>query len=206
MSFFTALFYDSFMAKTEKACLTEWRGNLLKQVYGNVLEIGAGTGANIQFYPKNGTRLTLSEPDKNMRNQLVEKIKNDGLDYIEVTHDSIENIDAENSSFDFVVSSLVCCSVPNLELALEEVRRILKPNGSFIFLEHVGAEKSTGRRRWQNGITPVWRKIAGNCHLNRDTESAISHAGFTFKEIKRESMRKALPILRPTIRGIAVKN
>ncbi|MEA1882760.1 MAG: class I SAM-dependent methyltransferase [Candidatus Marinimicrobia bacterium] len=206
MTFLSAFFYDSFMAKTEKACLTEWRGDLLKQVHGDVLEIGAGTGANIRFYPKDGIRLTLSEPDKNMRKQLAAKVKNDELDHIAISHDPIENIDAENSSIDCVVSTLVCCSVPNLETAFSEINRILKPNGYFIFLEHVGAEKGSRRRRWQNRITPFWRKVAGNCHLNRETELAIINAGFTFKEIKRESMRKTLPIIRPTVRGIAIKN
>ena len=206
MSFFIALFYDSFMAKTEKACLTKWRKSLIKHVHGDVLKIGAGTGANLQFYPKDGTRLTLSEPNKTMRKQLVEKVKNDGLDYIKVTHDSIENIDANDNSFDYVVSSLVCCSVPNLKLTLKKIRRILKPNVHFIFLEHVAAEKGTRRRTGQNGLTPVWRKIAGNCHLNRDIELSISQAGFILKKIKRESMQKALPIIRPTIQGIAIKN
>jgi hypothetical protein len=70
----------------------------------------------------------------------------------------------------------------------------------------LGAEKGTRRRTRQNGLTPVWRKIAGNCHLNRNTELSISQAGFILKEIKRESIRKALPFIRPTIRRIAIKN
>ena len=205
MSFLTALFYGSFMAKREKDYLTKWRKSLIKHVPGDVLKIGAGTGANLQFHPKDGTILTLPEPDKNMRKQLVEKVENDGLDYIKVTHDSIENTDANDNSFDSVVSSFVCCSIPNLKLPLKKIRRILKLNGHFIFLEHVASEKGTRRRTWQNGLTPVWRKIEGNCHLIRNTELSISQAGFILKEIKRESMLKALPFIRPTIRRIAKK-
>lgn len=184
----------------------EWRSELVKHVHGNVLEIGAGTGANILFYPKNGIELTLSEPDKHMRTQLEEKVKNEGLDHVTISSHTIEKNHRPDATFDCVVSTLVCCSVPNLASAFSEIKRILKPDGYFIFLEHVGAEKGTRRRRWQNRLTPLWCKISGNCHLNRETEIAFKNAGFTFKEIKRESMRKATPLVRPTIRGIAIKN
>jgi ubiquinone/menaquinone biosynthesis C-methylase UbiE len=206
MSFLSAFFYDSLLAKSEEACLTEWRSELVKHVHGNVLEIGAGTGANILFYPKNGIELTLSEPDKHMRTQLEEKVKDEGLDHVTISSHTIEENHKPDATFDCVVSTLVCCSVPNLASAFSEIKRILKPDGYFIFLEHVGAEKGTRRRRWQNRLTPLWCKISGNCHLNRETEIAFNNAGFTFKEIKRESMRKATPLVRPTIRGIAIKN
>ncbi|MBC8345964.1 MAG: class I SAM-dependent methyltransferase [Candidatus Marinimicrobia bacterium] len=206
MSFLSAYFYDSFLAKTEKACLKEWRKDILKHVHGNVLEIGAGTGANILVYPNNGIQLTLSEPDKHMRKQLEDKVVRNGLNHILITSNSIEDNNAKSETYDCVVSTLVSCSVPTLESTFTEIKRILKPNGYFLFIEHVGAEKGTRRRLWQNRFTPIWRNISGNCHLNRDIEDAIVNAGFTLKEIKRESMRKATPLVRPTIRGIAVKN
>lgn len=206
MSLLKAYFYDSLLAKSEEACLMEWRSELVKHVHGNVLEIGAGTGANILFYPKNGIELTLSEPDKHMRTQLEEKVKDERLDHVTISSHTIEENHRPDATFDCVVSTLVCCSVPNLASAFLEIKRILKPDGYFIFLEHVGAEKGTRRRRWQNRLTPLWCKISGNCHLNRETEIALKNAGFTFKEIKRESMRKATPLVRPTIRGIAIKN
>lgn len=206
MSLLRAYFYDSLLAKSEEACLMEWRSELVKHVHGNVLEIGAGTGANILFYPKNGIELTLSEPDKHMRTQLEEKVKDERLDHVTISSHTIEENHRPDATFDCVVSTLVCCSVPNLASAFSEIKRILKPDGYFIFLEHVGAEKGTRRRRWQNRLTPLWCKISGNCHLNRETEIALKNAGFTFKEIKRESMRKATPLVRPTIRGIAIKN
>ena len=205
MSLLKAYFYDSLLAKSEEACLMEWRSELVKHVHGNVLEIGAGTGANILFYPKNGIELTLSEPDKHMRTQLEEKVKDERLDHVTVSSHTIEENHRPDATFDCVVSTLVCCSVPNLASAFSEIKRILKPDGYFIFLEHVGAEKGTRRRRWQNRLTPLWSKISGNCHLNRETEIAFKNAGFTFKKIKRESMRKATPLVRPTIRGIAIK-
>jgi ubiquinone/menaquinone biosynthesis C-methylase UbiE len=204
MSFFIAAIYDRFMATTEEACLAEWRSELLKNISGNVLEIGAGTGANLHLYPETLSSLVLSEPDPHMRRQLEKKIPSKNYD-ITVSPGTAENINADNDTFDYVVTSLVCCSVSTLDGSLYEIHRVLKPGGRFVFLEHVAAEKGTRRRQWQNLINPLWRKVAGNCHLNRETESAILATGFKIVEIKRESMRKAPPIVRPTIRGIAEK-
>ena len=205
MSFVTAFFYDSFMAKTEKACLREWRHGLLKQVSGEVLEVGAGTGANIQLYSAGVTRLVLAEPDKHMRKILKRRVDEHRLKDVTVTSGTAEQIEADDESFDYVVTSLVCCSVTDLEACLCEIRRVLRPGGSLVFLEHVAAAEGTARRRWQNRINPVWKTFMGNCHLNRETEQAIVSGGFDIIQIERESMRKAPPIVRPTIRGIAKK-
>jgi len=205
MSFITALIYDKILAPAEEACLMQWRRELLQNISGHVLEIGAGTGSNLGFYPDTVQSLVLSEPDIHMRRKMEKKITSSKFE-ITLTTGSAEKIEAENESYDYVVSSLVCCSVSQLELALLEIWRVLKPAGQLVFLEHVAAAKGTKRRQWQNRVNPFWRKLAGNCHLNRDTESAISAAGFKILEIKRESMRKAMPLVRPTIRGIAEKH
>ena len=205
MSFLTAIFYDRFMAKTEEACLREWRHELLRQVNGKVLEVGAGTGANIKFYSANVTRLVLTEPDKHMRKLLKEQVGNHHLRHVSVTSGTAERIEADDETFDYIVASLVCCSVKDLNASLGEIRRVLRPGGSLVFLEHVAAADGTTRRRWQNRINPVWKTFMGNCHLNRETEQAIVSEGFEIIQIERESMRKAPPIVRPTIRGIAKK-
>ncbi len=205
MSFVTAFFYDRFMAKSEEACLKEWRHELLRQVRGEVLEIGAGTGANIGFYPDEVTRLVLTEPDKHMRKRLKQQVSNHERENIHVAQGTAEQIDAEDESFDYVVASLVCCSVTNLQAGLLEIKRVLKRGGGLIFLEHVAAADGTSRRRWQDRLNPFWRIVMGNCHLNRETERAILAAGFEITQIEKASMRKALPIVRPTIRGVAKK-
>jgi ubiquinone/menaquinone biosynthesis C-methylase UbiE len=205
MSFLTAFFYDRFMAKAEEACLKDWRKVLITRVSGEVLEIGAGTGANLEFYPNSVTRLVLTEPDKHMRKLLQVNVSNRDLAEVYVSGGTAEQIQAGDGSFDFVVTSLVCCSLASLEAGLVEIRRVLRPGGSLVFLEHVAAANGTSRRRWQNRINPFWRTFMGNCHLNRETEQAILRAGFRMKEIQRESMRKAIPVVRPTIRGIAIK-
>lgn len=205
MSFLAAYIYDKVMAETEAACLQQWRKSLLASVSGNVLEIGSGTGANLPFYMLDNVTLTLCEPESVMRKQLVEKIDAGKLKNIIVSTDGAEVIGVESNSMDYVVSTLVCCSVKDLNVSLLEVKRILKPGGKFIFLEHVAAPTGTSRRKWQNIINPIWKKIAGNCHLNRDTQKAIVNAGFHIEDISEESMRKAMPLVRPTIRGVAIK-
>lgn len=205
MPFLTAFFYDRLMARSEEACLREWRRGLLKRVSGDVLEIGAGTGANISLYPDSVTRIVLTEPDLHMRKRLQKKADNHSLNNVSVTGGTAETIEAEDESFDYVVSSLVCCSVTDQSQCLSEIRRVLKPGGSLVFLEHVAAADGTSRRRWQDAINPLWKTLMGNCHLNRETEQAITAEGFDIVHIEKESMRKALPIVRPTIRGIAIK-
>jgi ubiquinone/menaquinone biosynthesis C-methylase UbiE len=203
MSFGTYL-YDLNMAIVERACLKSWRRELLKHVYGEVLEVGAGTGANIDHYSDQVTRLVLTEPDKHMRRALERKVSNRGLERIQVSDGTAQQIRAEDESFDCVVSSLVCGGAPNLGTALEEIKRVLKPGGNFVFLEHAAAAEGTSTRRWQNRINPIWR-IMGIGLFNPETEKAIITAGFKMREITRENVRRTLPIQGSTIRGIAVK-
>jgi len=205
MSLVTAIFYDRFMAKTEGACLGAWRRELLGPLGGEILELGAGTGANLGYYSDRVTRLVLSEPDKHMRRRLQERAAGHRRTGTTVAAGTAEHIESADASFDHVVSTLVCCSVLNLESCLHEIRRVLRPGGSLVFLEHVAAAPGTARRRWQNGLNPLWKTVMGNCHLNRETEQAITAAGFEIIRIERESMRKAPPIVRPTIRGVARK-
>lgn len=204
MSFLGALFYDKLMKSTEDACLIDWRRELLKDIDGKVLEIGAGTGASLDLYPKRpALEIFLSEPDGNMRGQLKEKVQRQTSSNVTVLSCPGEKIESEDNFFDVVFVSLVCCSVTDVQASLKEIKRVLKPSGSFVFLEHVAAEDGTTRRKWQNRLNMFWRKLAGNCHLNRETERYIKDAGFTIQDIKRESMRKAMSLVRPTIRGVA---
>lgn len=200
-----AALYDRMMANTEAACLAEWRAGLLESVEGNVLEVGAGTGINLPYYPRAVRRLTLTEPDPHMRRRLARKVRDFGPARSEVIDASLDALPFPAAHFDAVVSTLVLCSVPSPDRALGEIHRVLRPGGRFLFLEHVAAHNRPGRLRWQRRLEPLWKRVAGGCHLTRRTADAIARAGFEIPDITRESMRKAMPIVRPTIRGVAVR-
>ena len=205
MSRFFAFIYDPMIAKTEAACLQDWRKELLANAYGNVLEVGAGTGANLKFYPDKVEKLIISEPDEFMRKKLLQKLDDSSIKSHEIQSFGMEDIDLPDNSVDCVVSTLVCCSVRSPEESLKQVYRVLKPGGLFLFMEHVAAENNPKRLKWQNRINPIWKRISGNCHTNRETEKTILNTGFEIKEITKASMRKAPAFVRPTIRGIAIK-
>lgn len=203
MSWLMARIYDRFMAESEEACLAAWRAQVLRELSGAVLEVGAGTGMNLEHYPAGVDRLVMSEPDRHMRRQLAQRILERGRHGVELSEGSLEQLPLPDASFDAVVATLVLCSVESPERALSEIRRVLKPGGRFAFLEHVAAENNPGRLVWQHRIEPVWRRVAGNCHVTRRTADDIARAGFELEWIERESTRKALPWVRPSIRGIA---
>ncbi len=203
MSWFMARIYDRFMAESEELCLSAWRAQILRGLSGQVLEVGAGTGINLEHYPTDVTRLVMSEPDPHMRRQLAQRVTERGRLGVELTGSSLEQLPLADASFDAVVATLVLCSVQSPTRALSEIRRVLKPGGRFAFLEHVAAENNPGRLLWQRRVEPVWRRIAGNCHTTRRTADDIVEAGFELEWIERESVRKALPWVRPSVRGVA---
>jgi ubiquinone/menaquinone biosynthesis C-methylase UbiE len=140
-----------------------------------------------------------------MRRKLSDKVRAQNLDRVEVLDASLDDLPWPAEAFDAVVGTLVLCSVPRLDRALAEIHRVLTPRGRFVFLEHVAADNRPRRLRWQHRVEPLWKRISGGCHLTRRTADAIVAAGFEIADIRRESMRKAWPLVRPTIRGVAVK-
>lgn len=195
--------YDWFMRPTEQACLAGWRDEVLAPLTGTVLELGAGTGRNLGHYPSSVERLLLAEPDRHMRALLAERVgtrKN-----VRILRDSAEQLSVPDGSVDAVVSTLVLCSVEDPARALGEVRRVLAPGGRLAFIEHVAAKEGSSRLVWQTRLEPLWKRVAGNCHLTRDTAEAIRRGGFEIEWMRAESVRKAMPIVRPSIRGIAVR-
>lgn len=203
MSWFMAAIYDRFMRGSERAGLDAWRQELLRDVAGDVLEVGAGTGANLAHYPGSIRRLTVTEPDRAMRRQLDRRLRHtSSLHSSAAVAAQAEHLPFADASFDAVVATLVFCSVEDPARAIREVRRVLRPGGRFYFLEHVESDRPS-RVRWQHRVEPVWKRVADNCHLTRRTEETIVAAGFTLDWVKRESMRKAMPIVRATVRGVA---
>ena len=189
------------MRGLERSCLSQWRPELIGDLEGDVLEIGSGTGANLAYYPESVSRLVLSEPDRQMRKQLLKKVDRLGRGSFSVADYAAESMPFESGSFDAVVATLVLCSVHSQRAALSEIRRVLKPGGLLVFLEHVTAREQPGLARWQRRIQPVWVRVCGNCHLTRDTEKAILDSGFEFVQIERGRMPGAPAIVSPMIKG-----
>ena len=177
----------------------ERRARLLAGARGAVLEIGGGTGANLPHY-RDVERVTVSEPDPFMRRRLSPKLEA-ALVPVEVSEAGAEALTFPDGSFDTVVSTLVLCTVPDQGSALAEVRRVLRPGGRLLFIEHVRAEGSAAR--WQDRIEPVWGCVFGGCHPNRDTLVAIEAAGFEVEIF--ESFHPPVPLSRltPHVQGSA---
>ncbi len=212
MSRLIAACYDRFTAGVEAAGLADWRRDLVADLEGEVLEIGAGTGHNLPWYPSTVRRLVLTEPDPYMRAKLEAKVeakadaaagRTDGPAVIEVLDRSADDLGVADASVDAVVGTLVLCTVPDPVAALAEVRRVLRPGGRFVYLEHIAATDTPRTLRWQAHLEPLWRRVAGNCHLTRTTERAVVDAGFAVETEWRAAMPAAPAILRPTVRGIA---
>jgi len=196
--------YDYAMRSTEKKCLNQWRKELLSQAQGELLEIGAGTGVNLPHYPETVARITLSEPDGQMRKILERKTLTSQQSRVKVTSWEAESVDMPDSSFDTIVSTLVLCSVPDLENSLKEIYRLLRPAGTFLFLEHV-ISNHPPTLTWQRRIEPFWSFCAGNCQLTRDTSTAIHNAGLKIEQLTESPMIGAPAFVRRTIRGSASK-
>lgn len=205
MPWLMSAIYDRFMRASEDACLGQWRQTLLAPLTGDVLEVGAGTGINLPFYPPAVTRLVLTEPDPPMAKQLAARLQAAPRPGVELAHADVQALPFADGSFDSVVATLLLCSVPQPEQALAEIQRVLRPGGVFVFLEHVAAPPGTSRRAWQGRVEPMWKYVAGNCHVTRETRAAIAASGLVLGEVDEASMRRALPILRPTVRGVAYK-
>ena len=161
MSRLFAFIYDPLLAKTEQACLMDWRKKLLTHAKGIVLEVGAGTGANLAYYPDSITELIISEPDEFMRKRLIQKLENYNFNKSTIKDFGMEDINLADNSLDCVVSTLVCCSVKCPQKSLEQVYRVLKPGGKLLFMEHVAAENNPNRLKWQNRINPIWKFLSG---------------------------------------------
>lgn len=189
----------------EDKCLRDWRKSLLQGLSGDVLELGCGTGANLAHYPQTINNLVLAEPNPHMRHQLALKLSNYPNLPVTLLDCSAETLTIPDQSFDAVVSTLLLCTVKNPERALSEIYRVLRPNGKLLFIEHVAANDRLDRLKWQRRIEPFWKLFQCGCHLTRDTEANIRHAGFEFEQITRQSMRGVPSVVRPSIRGIAKK-
>lgn len=195
----SAALYDAVLGLAERRALAAWRRELLAGASGDVLEIGAGTGANAALYGPQVERLLLLEPDPAMQTRLVRRAPA-GAHLLSA---SARRLPLRSASVDTVVSTLVLCSVGPLERPLAELRRVLRPSGRLLLLEHVAAPPGTRLRTVQAALTPLWARAAGGCSLERDTRAALTAAGFDTSALRDDVLPVPLPVVRPFLRGVA---
>lgn len=197
----SAWLYDAAMRRPEAMGLAAWRAELLAPLTGRVLELGPGTGLNLRHYPATVDALVLLEPDRGLHRVLAERAAALGR-AVELVEGGAESIPLPDASVDAVVATLVLCSVREVEASLAEIRRVLRPGGTYVFLEHVASARP-GRRAWQGRVEPLWRCLQGNCHLTRDSEAAIRAAGFALEGCARDETPGEFVLVRESVRGRA---
>lgn len=179
------------------------RDRTLAGVSGEIFEIGFGTGLNLPFYPEGVKRILTADVNEGM---CVAAKKAINMSSIEVENQVMdgEKLPLEDDRFDSVVCTWTLCSIKNVDLALREIHRILKPGGRFFFVEH-GLAEDPKVSRWQHRLTPLQRKIGDGCHLNRDIKELIGDHRFRFEEFENYYMEKVPRIFGYTYRGVAAK-
>ncbi|HEY2372647.1 MAG TPA: class I SAM-dependent methyltransferase [Gaiellaceae bacterium] len=195
-----AFMYDRMSAKTEDAGLREVRRRLLADAKGRVLEIGGGTGANLQLYGPEVESLTVTEPEQPMLRRLDRKAR-EQAPLTRVLRARAEELPFADDSFDTVVSTLVLCGVDDQEQSLREVRRVLRPGGQFMFIEHVRSQEPKVARM-QDRMNGVNRFVV-RCDCNRATLETIEAEGFEVTKLERTELPKSPPFARPLIVGVA---
>jgi ubiquinone/menaquinone biosynthesis C-methylase UbiE len=167
--------------------LAPYRSRVVSAASGRVLEIGIGSGLNLPFYGDSVSQIIGVEPSAKLLHmaQAASRRTSMPLDLIEGT---AEAIPIDDRSIDTVVTTWTMCSIPMLEDALQEMRRVLKPAGRLLFVEHGRAPEP--RVRWvQDHLTPVWKRFSGGCHLNRAIEDVVGQAGFHIEHLGKGYMR-----------------
>jgi ubiquinone/menaquinone biosynthesis C-methylase UbiE len=193
--------YDGMMARTERDGLSAHREALLANARGDVLEIGGGTGANLGFYGDGVRTVTITEPEQPMVSRLEKKLPETKPD-AKIMQAPAEELPFEDDSFDTAVSTLVLCTVEDQPRALRELRRVLRPGGKLLFIEHVRSEDERVAR-WQDRILPIHVRIGHGCRCNRNTLDSVRGAGFEVKELQKDTLKHAPPWVRPLIVGEA---
>ncbi len=179
------------------------RTELLGQVHGEVLELGIGTGLNLQHYPKTVTRLHAVDPADLLPQIVTERITSQSFP-VRIQHLTAESLPYDDRSFDFIVSTWTLCTIPDPVKALLEVRRVLKPDSVFLFLEH-GRSEDTSVAEWQDRLNPIQNIIGCGCNLNRQIDHIIAQAGLKIMTLDRFQMQSVPRLGGEMYRGTATR-
>jgi ubiquinone/menaquinone biosynthesis C-methylase UbiE len=197
-----ASFYDRALKASEEHGLGDMRRALLAEARGRVIEIGAGTGINLDLYGDGIEDLTLVEPDPHMGAKLRDRLA-DHSGPARLATAPAEALPFPDDTFDAAVATLVLCTVPDPVAAIAELARVLKPGGRLLFIEHVRAGDPR-TARWQDRLEKPWRFMADGCHCNRDTEANLRASRFRIESVEHGALPKSPKLVRPLIRGTAI--
>jgi len=197
---FTA-WYGYVIRRVDEKGLREVRREVLAAAEGRVLDVGTGTGANLPLFPAAVEELVLAEPDEHMQRALAKRVRELGS-RVELVQAPAERLPFPDASFDCVTCTMVMCTMPDPAAALEEVSRVLKPDGRFLFLEHVRSEDA-GFARTQDRINPAWRFLADGCNCNRDSLATIEASPLRIERIGRGQMPAVPLFMKPLVFGSA---
>ena len=174
---FFAAIYDPFMKSAEKGKLGDIRHEFLGNLSGLILDVGSGTGANFKYFNPQKTQIIAVEPSLAMMHKAKAKTTgNINFIVMGVNDPKLDDI-IEPNSLDAIVSTLVLCTIPNPELALQNFKKWLKPNGKLILIEHIKSKHPT-TAKFQHIVNPIWKVIGEGCNLTRDTDKMVADAGF----------------------------
>src|SRR5258708_39425518 len=156
--------------------LEPYRERVLAGAEGLVLEIGIGAGPNLEFYPACVKEILALEPSAKLI-AMAQRAAGKSSINVKFLEGSAEAIPLQSGKVDIVVMTWTLCSIPDALRALQEMRRVLKPGGRLLFVEH-GQSPDASVRKWQDRLTPIWKRFAGGCHLNRPISAVLEQAGF----------------------------
>jgi ubiquinone/menaquinone biosynthesis C-methylase UbiE len=202
-----AAFYPRLISRAENAGQRETRRQLLARASGATVEIGAGSGINLEHYTDRVTELTLTEPSPHMLDHLRSAVGEQApaAGSYELVPASAQTLPFADHRFDTAVCTYVLCSVPDPAAALNELARVLRPDGKLLFLEHVRAGDDTVLARFQDLVEVPHRYIAAGCYPNRRTAELLAGSPLEVQWLEHGRQPAALPTVRPTIMGVAVK-
>jgi ubiquinone/menaquinone biosynthesis C-methylase UbiE len=175
-----------------QANFTAYRKRIAPMAEGRVLEIGVGSGLNLPFYTESATQLIGLDPSSKLLSMAAHTVARVGGP-VELVEGSAEAIPLESKSIDTVVITWTLCSIPDVTAALGEMRRVLKTDGRLLFTEH-GRSPDADVRRWQDRLTPLWKRIGGGCHLNRPVRELIEQSGFRIERLETGYMKGPKPM------------
>ena len=168
----------------DNRAIRDLRSKTLRTARGRVLEIGFGTGLNLPYYPSDVDELVIIDPEQMLPKRVERRIEQSGLKVTQMKLDAAAALPFEAHSFDTVVTTFTLCSIQNVQAALVGIRRMLRPDGHFVFLEHGRSDDPKVARR-QDRLNPLQKMFAAGCNINRPIDELVRDAGLTITQLER---------------------